>query len=83
MLSAPIKCESGRIPDELRILNDFAHYRYRRREAMTVSMGELVHLFAVFLFPILAGSAYSIGSYDPAHTFTPNSSSCSAARFNT
>lgn len=25
MLSAPIECESGRIPDELRILNDLAH----------------------------------------------------------
>lgn len=62
MLSAPIECESGRIPDELRILNGFAHYWYRRREAMTVSMGELI------------GSAYSIGSYYPAHhstTFAP------------
>lgn len=39
MLSAPIECESGRIPDELRILNGLAHYWYRRREAMTVSIG--------------------------------------------
>ena len=41
---------------------------------MTVSIGELVQLSAVILLPILTGSTYSIGSYYPAHTSTPNSS---------
>lgn len=78
MLSAPIECESGRIPDELRILNGFAHYWYRRREAMTVSIGELVQLSAIVLLPILTGSAYSIGSYYPAHHSTTFAPACSS-----